>query len=155
MDFLLLTAGIICLFVGLAGAVLPLPGPPLSYAGVLLIHFSKFAEFSEHLLYGLGIITVIVALLDYYIPIWGTKRFGGTRAGVLGSTAGLLIGLFLGPWGFFIGVFLGAFLGELLFGDKRNAFKAALGSFLGFAAGILIKVTLCLLMIYYVCRELF
>ncbi len=155
MDFVLLLAGILCLLVGLAGAVLPLPGPPLSFAGLLILQFTRFADFSNELLIGLGVATAIITVLDYYVPVWGTKKFGGTKAGARGSTIGLLIGMFLGPSGIFIGAFLGALLGELVFGDKQNAFKAALGSFFGFAAGILMKVILCLLMIFYAGQELF
>ncbi len=97
MDILLLVAGIACLFAGLAGAVLPLPGPALSFAGLLLLHISKFAEFSQTTLYTLGFITVVIAVLDYYIPIWGTKKFGGTRYGAIGATLGLLAGFLFYP----------------------------------------------------------
>jgi uncharacterized protein len=73
MDILLLIGGIICLIIGLAGAVLPLPGPPLSFVGMLMLHYSKFAEFSENILISFGIITVAITVLDYYIPM-GNKE---------------------------------------------------------------------------------
>ncbi len=149
MDILLLILGVVCLLVGLAGAVLPLPGPPLSFVGLLLIHFTRFAAFSESFLIALGLITLLVAVLDYYVPVWGTKKFGGTSAGTRGTTAGLIVGMFFGPFGIFIGAFLGALAGELVFGNKNNAFRAALGSLIGFAAGIVMKVILCLAMIFY------
>ena len=151
MDILLLVAGIACLLTGLAGAVLPLPGPPLSFAGLILLHISKFAEFSDTVLYTLGFVTVVIAVLDYYIPIWGTKKFGGTRYGAIGATLGLLAGFFFIPAvGMFIGTFLGALLGELLGGAKiKSALKSAAGSFVGFLTGIVMKVILCLVMIGY------
>lgn len=149
MDFILLILGIVCLIIGLIGAVLPLPGPPLSFVGLLMVHFSKFASFSEETLFALGAATALITVLDYYVPIWGTKKFGGTKAGTRGSTAGLIVGMFFGPMGIFIGAFLGALLGEFLFGDKQHALKAALGSFFGFAAGIVMKVVLCIIMIFY------
>ncbi|KPM49727.1 DUF456 domain-containing protein [Jiulongibacter sediminis] len=149
MDIALLVISIICLIIGLAGSVLPLPGPPLSFAGIIALHYSKYADFSQDLLFGLGAATVIITLLDYYVPIWGTKKFGGTKAGMRGSTAGLIIGMFFGPFGIFIGAFLGALLGEYLMGDKQNALKAAIGSFAGFAAGIAMKLVLCGVMIFY------
>lgn len=153
MDIFLLILGGILLLVGLAGSVLPLPGPPLGFLGIISIHYSKFADFGEDMLWYLGLATVLITFLDYYIPIWGTKKFGGTKAGVWGSTIGLIVGLFLGPMGIFIGAFLGALVGEALFGDKENALKAALGSFAGFAAGIALKLTLCFLMIFYAVKE--
>ncbi|UBM59213.1 DUF456 domain-containing protein [Marinilongibacter aquaticus] len=155
MDILLLILSLVCLLVGLAGSVLPLPGPPLSFVGLIVLHYSKFAHFSENTFIAFGLATLAVTVLDYYVPIWGTKKFGGTKAGVRGSTAGMLIGLFTGPWGIFIGAFLGALLGEMIWGDRPNALKAAIGSFAGFAAGIAMKLTLCLFMLYYAAREIF
>ena len=156
MDIILLLGGIACLLVGLAGAILPLPGPPLSYAGLILLQISKFAEFSKLVLITLGIFTAVIAVLDYYIPIWGTKKFGGTKYGAIGATAGLLIGFFVLPGiGLFIGTFAGALIGELLGGfGAKDAFKSALGSFVGFITGILMKVLLCLVMIGYAVAEI-
>ncbi len=156
MDIFLLILGIICLLTGLAGAVLPLPGPPLSYVGLVLLHVSRFAEFSMMVLVSLGIVTLVIAILDYYIPIWGTKKFGGTRSGAIGATLGLLIGFFFIPAiGMFIGTFLGALIGELIGGSNvKSALKSATGSFLGFLTGIVMKVILCLIMIGYAAVEL-
>ncbi|WP_254561989.1 DUF456 domain-containing protein [Dyadobacter diqingensis] len=155
MDILLFVAGIACLLTGLAGAILPLPGPPLSFAGLILLHISKFAEFSNTVLYSLGFVTVVIAVLDYYIPIWGTKKFGGTRYGAIGATLGLLVGFFFIPAiGMFVGTFLGALLGELIGGSQiKSALKSAVGSFVGFLTGIVMKVILCLIMIGYAVVE--
>lgn len=155
MDILLFVAGIACLLTGLAGAILPLPGPPLSFAGLILLHISKFAEFSNTVLYSLGFVTVVIAVLDYYIPIWGTKKFGGTRYGAIGATLGLLVGFFFIPGvGMFVGTFLGALIGELIGGSQiKSALKSAVGSFVGFLTGIVMKVILCLIMIGYAVVE--
>lgn len=156
MDILLLIVGILCLLTGLAGAVLPLPGPPLSFAGMIALHYSRFAEFSQNTLIVLGVLTVIVAVLDYYVPIWGTRKFGGSKWGMYGSAIGLIAGLFLGPLGIFIGPFAGAFIGEYLNNQNtRQSFKAALGSFIGLMAGMFIKVLLCLVMLVYSGVEIF
>ena len=151
MDILLLILGIAGLLVGLAGAVLPLPGPPLSFVGLLCLHFSSYAEFSLLMLYSFGALTVAITVLDYYVPIWGIKKFGGTKYGTWGSTIGLLLGFFVIPaLGIFLGAFVGALAGELIGGMAADkALKAALGSFLGFLTGIVMKVILCLVMIGY------
>jgi len=151
MDILLLIAGIVCLPTGLAGAVLPLPGPPLSFGGLILLHVSKYAEFSQTVLISLGFVTIVIAVLDYYIPVWGTKKFGGTKYGAIGATLGLIVGFFVIPAiGIFIGTFLGALIGELLGGSKiKSTLKLAVGSFVGFITGIVMKVVLCLVMIGY------
>ncbi|HEV7350470.1 DUF456 domain-containing protein [Telluribacter sp.] len=156
MDTILLVLGLICLFGGLAGAVLPTPGPSLSFGGLLLLHFSSYTEFSTAVLVGLGLLTVLIAALDYFIPIWGAKKFGGTRYGSIGAVVGLVIGFFVLPGiGIFLGTFLGALFGELIGGSTRKvAFKAALGSFLGFLTGMVMEVILCLIMIGYAVVEL-
>ncbi len=147
----MLILGVTALLAGLAGAVLPIPGPPLSFLGLLLLHWSGYATFSGPVLWSLGIATAIIAVLDYYIPVYGTKKFGGSRYGSIGTVAGMLAGLFVFPGiGLFLGAFLGAFFGELLGrAPWRLALKAAIGSFLGFVTGIVMKVALCLVMIAY------
>jgi uncharacterized protein YqgC (DUF456 family) len=155
-DILLAILALGCLLIGLLGAILPLPGPPLSFVGLLLLHATRFADFPGGLLWGLGLATLAVTALDYYVPIWGLKRFGGTKAGVWGSTLGLVIGMFLGPIGIFIGAFAGGFLGEVLVGqDSRTAVKAASGSFVGFLLGIGLKLALCGMMLWYAGAEFF
>jgi uncharacterized protein YqgC (DUF456 family) len=150
MDLFLAILAFLCLAVGLLGALLPLPGPPLSFAGMLLLEWTRYADFSSSLLWTLGILTLVVTVVDYYIPIWGIKKFGGSQAGMWGSTIGLLVGMFLGPWGIFIGAFVGGLVGELAAGrDSATATRAAFGSFIGFLFGIVLKVALCGMMIWY------
>jgi uncharacterized protein len=147
-DILLLIGSIICLLVGLAGAVLPLPGPPVSLIGLFLLHYSKYAQFDRKTLTFFVLLTIGLSIFDYYAPIWGTKKFGGTKYGSWGSTIGLLIGLFFTPIGMFLGAFLGAFLGEIIGKtEPKVALKAAIGSFIGLITGIVGKVLLCLAMI--------
>ena len=149
MDILLLVLGIAGLLGGLAGAFLPLPGPPLSFGGMLLLHYSKYAQFSQTILITLGVATALIFVFDYYAPVWGTKKFGGTSAGVWGSTIGVVVGFFVIPAvGLFLGAFLGALIGELIGGaDSKTALRAAIGSFIGLVTGIFMKVVLCLVMI--------
>jgi hypothetical protein len=155
LDILLAVAAVACLIIGLIGSVLPLPGPPLSLLGIFLLHWSRFADFPTTLLWGLGIATVVVTVLDYAVPLWGVKRFGGGQGGVWGSTIGLLVGMFMGPLGVFAGAFLGALVGELLMGkDTGLATRAAIGSFVGFLFGVGLKVALCCVMIWYAGKAL-
>ena len=144
MEILLLTLSIICLLGGLAGAVLPTPGPPLSLLGLFLLHWSGYAHISSGILWSFSLITLVITILDYYIPIWGTKKFGGTRYGAIGAIIGMLIGLlFLPGIGLFLGTFLGAFVGEMFGGAQaKTATKAAIGSFVGFITGVVMKVIL-------------
>ena len=148
MDWLLALLSLILIIAGIIGCFLPvLPGPPLSYIGMLILHFTRFADFNRTTLIVLGVITVIVQVLDYVVPVWGTKKFGGTKYGTWGSVIGLIIGLFflppLGPFGIITilaGPFFGAYIGEKLGGSKNDkALRAAFGTFIGFLAGTFMK----------------
>lgn len=160
MDTTLIVLGIILLVVGLIGDIVPgLPGVPFSYAALLLLHLTDQYQFSWGVLVLWAVITIVAQVLDYVVPAWGTKRFGGTKLGVWGSTIGLIVGLFtsfLGPWGVIIGPFLGAFIGEKM-GDMPNdaALRAAFGSFLGILAGTLMKLICSLWMAWIFFAELF
>lgn len=130
---------------GIAGCVLPvLPGPPLSYAGLLLLHFTGVAHFSTPQLV-VGLLVVIgLQVADYVTPILGSKYSGGTEFGNRGCMAGMLLGLFFMPWGLILGPFIGAVVGELLGGrDFPHAIRAGIGSLIGFMLGTLLKVIVC------------
>lgn len=97
MDIFLIILGAICLLLGLIGCVAPmLPGVPLSYVGLLLLHLTDRVQFSWQFLTIWAVIVVVIQLLDYFIPAWGTKKFGGSKYGVWGSTIGLLLGFLWG-----------------------------------------------------------
>jgi len=148
MDIALLIIGIILLLVSIVGSVLPvLPGPTIAWLGILSLHLSDFGEFTITFLVISAILAVAIGLLDYFVPVWGTKKFGGSKAGVIGSIIGLIAGLFFPPFGILIGPFVGAVIGELTQkNDFQKALKAGLGSFLGFVAGTLVKLTFCIWM---------
>lgn len=151
MDIFLIILGAICLVIGILGCVLPvLPGVPLAYCGLLLLHATDKVQFSWQFLVIWAVVTIVVQVLDSVVPIWGTKRFGGSKMGVWGSTLGLLVGLFFGPWGIVLGPFLGAVLFELIDGkNARLALKAGWGSFVGLLTGTILKLISCGLMTYY------
>lgn len=158
MDFLLVFFGALFMIAGIAGCVLPvIPGPPLSYIGLLILHFTTRYQFSTTFLVIWGIVTVVVYAIDYFIPVWGTKRFGGSKRGVWGSLIGLVIGLFFfPPFGIIIGPFLGAVIGELTAGkDHRSALKSGFGSFMGFLLGTLIKLIASGLMTWHFIKVFF
>lgn len=154
-DYLFLISGILLMILGIIGCLVPvLPGPPFSYIGLILLHLSRFGHFPASTLIILGTIAVVVTVLDYIVPIWGTRKFGGTKYGTRGATVGLIIGFFLGPAGIIIGPFLGAVIGEMIFRDDMNyALKAGFGSLLGFLAGIGLKLAASLVMTFYFVKE--
>ena len=164
MELAVIIIGIVLIIIGFVGSILPaLPGPPLAYGGLLLLlvnetNKTEMGDNSFVWLIILGVITLFITIVDYYMPIWGTKKFGGTKAGSRGSTVGLIIAVILTFFtsGFaailiLAGPFVGAYLGEKNSGQsKEGALKSAKGSFLGFIAGTFMKVfTVFLIAIYF------
>lgn len=145
MDVVLIILSAVCLVLGLCGCVLPaLPGPPVAYVGLVLLHLTDKVQFTTtQLLVWLGIV-IIAQILDYFIPMLGTKYTRGSKWGSWGAFVGSIVGLFFLPWGLLAGPFLGAFIGELL-GNKTlsQAFKSGAGSLLGFLFGTILKLVLC------------
>lgn len=169
----------ILLATGLIGSVVPaIPGPPLSYAGLLLLQWSGRGGFSVTFLVIWGAITVVVTVSDYILPAWLTKKFGGSKMAVTGSILGLIAGVFFfPPLGLLAGPFVGALIGELLHNQTQakrrlensgepltsdanvaadsnasgnaNALIAALGAFLAFILGTGAKLITGSMMIFY------
>ncbi len=131
------------MLVGILGSILPvIPGTPLSWLGLVVLYLAPSLEFDWPVVIVTGVIAIAIYVLDYIIPAMGTKRFGGSRAGAWGTTIGLLVGIFAPiPGGIIIGPFAGALVGELAFNNTKGpqAFKAALGSFIGFLASTFLK----------------
>ncbi len=144
MDIFLLILAFLFMLIGILGSFLPaLPGPPVSWVGILLLYLTKAIP-DDWMVLGITLaIAIIVFALDYIIPAVGTKKFGGTRAGMIGTTLGLIVALIfpiLGIFGIIIWPFVGAFVGELINkADSKTALKAAFGSFIGFLTGTFLK----------------
>jgi uncharacterized protein len=151
MDVVWIVLGVILMLVGLAGCILPfLPGPPLCYLALLIQQLQSEPPYTADFLLTWAGITLVVTGLDYVIPIYGTKKFGGTKYGMWGCVVGLIAGLWLGPLGIIFGPFVGAFLGELIGNaESDHAFRAAVGSFVGFLLGTLLKLIACFVMGWY------
>ena len=151
-EFILISGGILLLLIGVLGAFIPvLPGPPLSFGGFLMFYFSKSATILPQTLFVFGILTVLITLLDYLLPIWGTKAGKGSKHGVFGATLGLVIGIiFFPPWGVIPGPVLGAWLAERVNGkNNREAVRSAFGSFSGLLLGTIFKFVVSIAMIWY------
>lgn len=152
MEWTWIILGIVLAVVAIFGSVLPLlPGPPIAYIGLLLQQLRTDKPFTATFLIVWAVIVAVSLLLDYLIPIWGTKKFGGTKYGVWGCTIGFIAAFWLGPFGIIIGPLLGAFIGEMIAqNNSTNALKAALGSFVGFLLGSFLKLVICFFMLYYI-----
>lgn len=150
MDTFLLVLAFVLAIAGFLGSFLPvLPGPPLAFLGLVLLIFSDTHQPDTATLLMHLVAVGIIAGLDYYIPVIGTKIMGGSPAGTRGAIVGLCIGLFFGLPGILLGPFLGSLTGELISGTSGPAaLKAAFGAFLGFLAGTFIKMAYVLVVIW-------
>ena len=149
-EFTLYCLAVALNIVGIVGCFIPmLPGPPISFLGLLIIYWQADDQISGWVLSIYGFITIVTVILDYIIPSLGVKYFGGTKYGKWGSFIGTIIGLSYFPTGLLLGPFLGAFIGELIGRQsKRDALKSGFGSLLGFVFGVLMKFIVC---IYFLC----
>lgn len=153
MDYVLIFFAILLLLVGIAGCFLPvLPGPPIAFLGLVLIQLTSSRPFTTEFLIWMGTGTAVVTLIDYLVPPLATRKFGGSRFGVLGSILGVLAGLVLfPPWGILIFPFVGAYLGEMINGAQASqARRAAVGTVIGQMTGTLLKVVFTIVIGYYI-----
>lgn len=143
MDIFLIILSVLLLVAGIAGSVLPFPpGPPFSFLGFWLASFTAYCSdiSTTHIVTALAAM-VFIEILDYTIPAWATKKFGGSKKGVWGSIIGMIAGIFFTPIGMIMGMFIGAFIGEKLDGKElAPALKSAFGSFVGFVCSSAIKL---------------
>ena len=153
MDIFLLLFGFVLVLLGIIGSFLPvLPGPLTSWFGLLLLYLTKTVPMNYTFLGWTLALSIFIWLLDYFLPVIGTKKFGGSKFGIIGTSIGMVIGiLFFPPFGLIIGPFIGAFIGELIKNHKntKSAFKAAFGSFIGFLTSTLLKFGVSILFVVF------
>jgi uncharacterized protein YqgC (DUF456 family) len=159
LTIFLITLGFILAVAGFLGCLIPfLPGPPLSFAALILLSLVKGWEpFSLTFLLVMAGLTLLVTLLDYVIPSLGARRYGASRLGVWGSAIGLIVGLvFFPPFGIFLGGMAGAVLGELLAGRRGSqALRAGWGVLLGNVVGTGFRMSLSAVMLFFYVKEMF
>jgi Uncharacterized protein conserved in bacteria len=153
---ILIVLAVILAVIGIIGSIIPgLPGPPLSWVGLLLAFLSHKLGGADmtltFVLIWLGV-TVIVSILDYTVPARFTKLAGGSKAGSQGALIGMIIGIFLTPIGMIPCSLAGAFLAEMFQENKSatDALKASLGTFAGFLVGTGLKLIASVTMAYYI-----
>ncbi|MDA8956497.1 DUF456 domain-containing protein [Flavobacteriales bacterium] len=152
MDLLILVIGVVLMLIGLVGCFVPvIPGPPICYVSLLVIHFFSDYTLADDFLINWAIIMTAITVLDIWLQIYGVKRFGGKKMAIRGTTIGLVLGLFIPPFGFVVGPFIGAFVGAYLESTDKDfvqVTKIAFGSFIGLLSGVVLKVVVCGVMIF-------
>lgn len=157
MDIFLSIVAILCGIIGIIGSVIPvLPGPMLAFFGMMCCSWTDCSTLSSDRLWTWGVIAVIVTIVDYFLPGYFSKVLGGTRAGIIGATIGVFVGMFMGPVGIIAGPFIGAVAGELLNNrdNVNKALKVGMGSLISFIAGSGIKIVVSAFMSCYIWRDI-
>ena len=149
-DLWLWLAAFILIAVGIGGTVLPaLPGAPLVFGGLLLAAWiDDFREVGYVTLAVLGALTLITVIADLAATMLGAKRVGATRAGIVGSALGTIVGMFFGFAGILVGPFLGALIGEL--SARRGLFSAgrvAVATWVALIFAVVVKLAVVFMMI--------
>ena len=150
MTIVLWAIGIALVIIGLVGTVLPaLPGAMLIVAGLVVAAWADgFTKVGVLTLVLIGAIGAASYLVDFAAAALGAKKFGASPRAMIGAGLGTLLGLFLGLPGIIIGPFLGAVIGELtVHRDMAKVGKAGLAAWIGFLAGMAVKVGIAFLMI--------
>jgi len=152
MDIVFIILALIFIIAGIVGCIVPgLPGPPLNLIGlILLTYVSGMGNIHWGFWVFYGIITTFIVILDYILPVWGTKKLGGSKRGVLGAAIGLFFGIFfsfgLGPFGIILFPFVGAVIGELTTQKElKDAMKAGVGALFGILVSTVGKLSVALI----------
>ena len=152
MEFIIILLGFLLLLVGLVGSIVPaLPGPPFSYLAILILSLFTSYQFADNFLMMWAGIVIVVMALDYWLQVYGVKKFGGKQKAINGTLIGLIVGILAPiPFGFIIGPFVGAFIGAYLEekDDLTKAFIIALGALAGFLSGTILKLAVSIYLAY-------
>lgn len=143
MSTALIILSILLAITGIVGSIIPgLPGHPLNYIAMWLLQWS-IGPFSIAILITFGILTVLILILDYLIPIIAAKKYGATKLGIIGSILGMMIGFFFTPIGMIIGTIAGAIAGDMISGRTgAQATKSGIATFIGTLASTGMKLVL-------------
>ena len=143
---------IISFIIAFVGLVYPIiPASLFVFLGFIL--YGLFFSFGE-LPWWFWTAEILFAVLlfgaDFLANAVGVKRFGGSKAGMWGSTVGLIAGPFVIPvFGILAGPFIGAVAAELIFNRMTpgRALKSGVGSLVGFLTSVAAKGAIQLVMI--------
>ena len=150
-EIILFTISLIIMIVGMAGIIVPIiPSTPLIWLGAFLYAiFTRFEKVTWMVLLIFALLTIFSIVLENLGNVYGAKRFGATRWGIVGSIVGIGVGFYVGgPIGLILGPIVGTVIFEIIGGKGyKGALKSGLGNFVGFLGGSVVKIIIGLTMI--------
>ncbi|MCF3944605.1 DUF456 domain-containing protein [Oceanobacillus alkalisoli] len=143
---------IVLLFIGsFVGIVFPIiPSVLFIWLGFIVFQFGiDSRELNTLFWLAMILLTILLISSDIIANSYFVKRFGGSKAGEWAAAVAVIIGSFITPpFGIIYVPFLVVFIVEMLMKrTMKEAFRASIGSLLGFLGGTFAKITLQFVMI--------
>lgn len=151
VDILLWILIVVMFLLSFVGLIYPIiPSVLVIWVGFLVYQFGINGDELGYIFWTIMVIfTVILFVADILANSYFVKKFGGSKWGERGAAVAVIVGSFIiPPFGIIIIPFIAVFIIEVI--QKRTiteAFKASIGSLLGFLGGTLAKVIIQLVMI--------
>jgi len=152
IEIILIILGVLIAIVGIVGCIIPaVPGPPLNFISLLILELAIEDAFSTEFYIIWGVITIVVTVLDYVLPLFGAKVYKASAYGIWGSIVGMRVGtIFFPPFGMILGLLIGAVAGELIAGKEGSeAMKVGAVTFITSLLMIVVKLAVSGIMTYY------
>ncbi|ASN07164.1 DUF456 domain-containing protein [Virgibacillus necropolis] len=145
---------IIALFIlSFVGIIYPIiPSPLVIWIGFLLYHFGISRDELNLIFWvSMVILTAVLIVSDIIANSYFVKKFGGSKWGERAAGIAVIIGSFIiPPFGILIIPFVTVLIVEMI--QKRTikeAFRASIGSLIGFLSGAVAKVVIQVIMIVW------
>jgi len=133
---------IVLIVLGFAGTIVPaIPGLPMIAAGGGVVWWGGQVAI---------VLAVIGVVVDSVAQTAGAQRAGASKAGIVGSIVGTVVGIPMGLFGIFVMPLVGAAVGE--FWAKRDlmhAGRVGVATWVGMIVGTAVKVALAFTMTGY------
>ena len=152
IEIFLIIIALLVAIVGIVGCIIPaVPGPPLNFISLLILELAIEDAFSTEFYIIWGVITIVVTVLDYVLPLFGAKVYKASAYGIWGSIIGMIVGtIFFPPFGMILGLLIGAVAGELIAGKEGSeAMKVGVVTFITSLLMIVVKLAVSGIMTYY------
>lgn len=150
-EIILFAISIIIMMTGMAGIIVPIiPSIPLIWLGSFIYAiFTHFEKITWVVLLIFALLTIFSIVLENIGNVYGAKRFGATKWGIIGSIVGTGVGFYTGgPIGLILGPVIGTIIFDFIGGKGyKGALKSGLGNFVGFLGGSILKFVVGLAMI--------
>lgn len=157
---------ILVLAAGLFSIPFGLPGTLIILAAAIVYGWAThWAAINLWVIIVLAVMAIVAETVDNLLALFGARKYGSSKWGMLGALIGGIAGAMLGSplfpvigsiIGAFVGVFAGALAAEwLVYRKLPVALRAGYGAFIGRTLGIAFKLFLALAMIALIVYRLF